>query len=115
MKINDTTVHIRQQQPGQFRRPEDGKEPYAHVTDQKLESTPDQTTCSIYINNEKLATMEQGIGSDFPKIFDSNAGLKFNTQKISTTGKEEKLYEQYDQNGKTQVTTQKQSFFDKMA
>ncbi|MEW5947834.1 MAG: hypothetical protein AB1711_00265 [Thermodesulfobacteriota bacterium] len=115
MKINDATVHIRQQQPGQFRRPEDGKEPYAHVTDQKLTSAPDQTKCSIYINKEKIVTIEQGIGSDFPKIFDYDAGLKISTQKISTTGKEEKVYERYDQNGKTQVTTQKQSFFDKMA
>lgn len=106
MNITDTFDHIRQQQAGQFRRPGDGQEPFIRVNDQRLESAKDQKTPSVFVNNESVVSFEKGIlESDFPKIFDSDAGMKFNAERIRETEKEEKHQERYDRQQQT-VTSQ---------
>ena len=109
MNITNPIDYIRQQQFGRFRRPEDGTEPYTHVNDQKLGSLKGQDERSIYVNNEKIITFEKDLaGSGFPKLFDSNAGLKLEIGKIGETKKEDKLQVQYDKTGKEQKLTYKQ-------
>lgn len=98
-----TTDAIRQHQPGQFRRTEDGSKPYAHVNGKKLLSKEDQKKSAFYVNNKNVVTLKKGTGSRFPKLFDSDAGLKVSTEKLSKVKKEEKGYPQYDKTGKTQV------------
>jgi hypothetical protein len=115
MKINNSSDFIRQAQVGQFRRLEDGKEPFVRVKGQKLESTKDQKTRSIYIDQEKLLTFEKGIGSNSLNLFDFDAGLKYKTERISGTTKGEKLPEQYDKNGKERNTTKQETLVDKLA
>ena len=47
MKINNSTDYIRQQNLGQFRIPEDGKWPFVHMNDQKVDSKDDQKERSV--------------------------------------------------------------------
>ena len=117
MKITGTADYVRQQELGQFSRPEDRKEPFVHVNDQKLDSTKEQEERSVYIDNEKVATLEKEIGSYsyYPKFFDFDIGIKFNTEKISETHKEGKLNQQYDKTGKTQSTNKQEGLFDQLA
>ena len=42
MKVTHTIDYIRQQNPGQFRRPEDGKGPFTHVNGQELNNIKEQ-------------------------------------------------------------------------
>ena len=115
MEITDTSNYIRQHQPGQFRRPEDGKEPFAYVNDQKLDSTEEQKKCSVYIDNKNVIALEKDIRAYFPKLFDFDAGVKFNTETTNDTNKEEKLSPHYDKTGKTQIITKQESFVDQLA
>lgn len=117
MEITDTSNYIRQQQPGQFRRPEDGKEPFAHVNGQKLDSANEQKECSVYMVNEEVVALEKEIGSYsyVPKLFDLDVRVKFNTEKINGTKKEGKIQRQYDKTEKVQVTTKQESFIDQWA
>ncbi len=109
MKITNNADNIRQQQPGQFRRPADGTEPYAYVNDQKLESREDQKASSVYVDNEKVATLlEKEKESRSPNLFDFNAGLKLGTETTTRETKEvEETEQQYDESGKT-ITLNKQ-------
>lgn len=115
MKINDTTGHIRQAQVGQFRIPEDGKEPFVRVKGQKLESTNDQKNRSVYVNQEKLLTFKKAVGSNSLNLFDFNAGLEYKTERISGVKKGEKLQEQYNKKGKEINTTKQETLIDKLA
>jgi|GEM_PF-2535433 len=116
MNTTDTSDHIRQQQAGQFRRPDDGQEPFVRVKDQRLESAKDQKTRSVFVNNESVISFERGIlESDFPKIFDSDAGMKFNAEKIRETEKEEKPQEQYDKDEQPQTVTSQENIVDQWA
>lgn len=120
INITDTIDYIRQQQTGQFRRPEDSKKPFAYVNNQKLVSAKDQTERSVYINNKKITTRKKGLAkSDFPKLFDSDAGARVNIEKTGKTDKEEKALMQYDKTGKETTTTQapakKETFVDQWA
>jgi len=119
MKINDTADYVRQQQLGQFRRSEDSKEPFVHANDQKLDSTEEQEERSVYIDNEKVATLEKEIGSYsyYPKFFDFDVGIKVNTEKISETHKEKegKLNQKYDKTGKAQSMSKQEGFIDQLA
>lgn len=119
MKITDTADYVRQQELGQFSRPEDRKEPFVHVNDQKLDSTKEQEERSVYIDNEKVATLEKEIGSYsyYPKFFDFDIGIKVNTEKISETHKEKegKLNQQYDKTGKAQSMNKQEGLFDQLA
>lgn len=115
MKITDKFDSIRQQQPGQFRVSEDGKEPFVHVSDQKLDSTKDTKERSVYINNENVVTLDKDLRSDFPKLFDYEVGLKFNTKKVSATDREEKHHQRYDKTGKTQGLNKADGFIDHLA
>ncbi|GAF77175.1 unnamed protein product [marine sediment metagenome] len=118
MEITDTSNYIRQQQPGQFRRSEDSKEPFfAHVNGQKLDSTNEQKECAVYMVNEEVVALEKEIGSYsyVPKLFDLQVGVKFNTEKINGTNKEGKIQRQYGKTEKVQVTTKQESFIDQWA
>jgi hypothetical protein len=116
MNITDTSDHIRQQQAGQFRRPGDGQGPFIRVNDQRLESAKDQRTRSVFVNNESVVSFERGIlESDFPKIFDCDAGMKFNAERIRETEKEEKPQEQYDKDGQSQTVTKQENIVDQWA
>jgi hypothetical protein len=114
MKISNNLDYIRQHQPGQFRIPEDGKEPFAHVNDQKLDSTKEQKEGSVYINNENVVTLDKDLRSDFPKLFDYEVGLKFNTKKVSEANREEKPQQQYDKTGKTEILNKPEGFIDQL-
>ncbi|MBN1841796.1 MAG: hypothetical protein JW883_05880 [Deltaproteobacteria bacterium] len=116
MNITDTSDHIRQQQAGQFRRPGDGREPFIRVNDQRLESARDQKTRSVFVNNESVVSFGRGIlQSAFPKLFDSDAGMKFNAERIRETEKEEKPQEQYDKDGQPQTVTSQKNIVDQWA
>jgi hypothetical protein len=116
MKISDSTDYIRQQQAGHFRRPEDGKEPYAHVNNQKLASRADKEKGSVYVKSEKVVTLERKITeSGFPKLFDSDSGWKVDTERIGESDKEKKLQLQYDKNGKTQDVNKQSMLVDQWA
>ena len=115
MEITDTSNHIRQRQPGQFRRPEDGKEPFAHVNDKKLESPEEKKKCSVYIDSENVVTFEEDIRVSLPKLFDFDAGVKFNTETTNDTNKKEKLSPQYDKTGKAEIMSKQESLVDQWA
>lgn len=111
MEITDTSDYIRQQQPGQFRRPEDGKGPFAQVNDQKLDSTEEQKKCSVYIDDEKIVTFEKDIRAYFPNLFDFDTGMKSNnTEIIGEHKKEQKSHLQYDKTAKPQDMTKQEMF-----
>ena len=116
MNIIDTTEYIRQQQAGQFRRYQDGKEPFAHVNGQKLDSARERKERSVYVNDEKVDTLEKEITSaDFPKLFDTDVGAKFNTEKVRATNREEKVHGQYDKSAKVQTVTKQERLVDQWA
>ena len=104
MKIKSTDL-IRQQGPGQFRRPADGKKPYVHANDQKLVSKAVQKKSVVYVDNKNIDSFEKGLKSNSPRLFDSNVGLKVSISKLSVPKKAEKADLQYDKTGKTQITT----------
>lgn len=112
------TDYIRQQYAGHFKRPEDGKEPYAHVNEQKLDSTWEQEERSVYVDNNRTLTFKIGpAGSDFPDLLDSDAGVKVDSEKTGYARNREadQLHYQYDRNGKSQNTTETQGFIDQWA
>ena len=115
MEITDTNNYIRQYQPGQFRSPEDGKEPFVHVNDKKLESTDEKKKCSVYINSENVVTFDKDIRAYFPKLFDFNARVKYNTETTSNSNKAKKFSPQYDKTGKAQIIAKQESFVDRLA
>ena len=114
MEISDTKNFIRQHQPGQFRRPEDGKEPFAHVNDQKSNSTAEQKKCSVYIDDTNIVTLEKDRSAYFPKLFDFDTGIKYTIEHTSDTKKEEQIKPQYDKTGKKQIITKQEGFVDQL-
>jgi hypothetical protein len=92
MKISNN--YVRQQQFGQFRLPEDGKGPFVHANGQKLDNTLEQKNVSIYVENETVFSSEKGLKSDFPKLFDSDAGVKFEKPQ-----NEKESYQEYENTG----------------
>lgn len=75
---------------------------------QKLDSKEEREKSSVYVNNTNVATLEKGIGSNSPKLFDSEVGLKLSTKKLNGTNSEKKLNQQYDKIGKTWIATVKE-------
>ncbi len=109
MNIISPTSYIRQQQFGQFRRPEDGTGPYTRVNNQKLDSMKDQEERSIYVSSEKVVTFEKAvIESNAAKLFDSDVGLKPYSNIEMIDEKKEKPLVQYDKTGKELVVSNKQ-------
>ena len=101
MNISPTSKYIRQQQAGYFRRPEDGQQPYAYVNETKLGSAKEQKSRSVYVKNEKVVSFQKEVSkADFPKLFDSDVGMKFNTERISETKNKETSPEEYDKTAK---------------
>ena len=115
MKITENASYIRQQQPGQFRRPEDGTTPVARVNDQKLDNIGEQRKSSVYVSSEKLGALDKVIESDFPKLFDFDAGMQFSLEKLSRTHRDEDIHPQYDKTAKTDMTTKKEWIIDQWA
>ena len=115
MKITDTNDYIRQQQIGQFTRLQDPNDPFVYVNNQKLDSTEEKEKSSIYINNENVVTLEKEKSSNFPKLFDFDAGMKFNTKKISKSNNEEKPNLQYDKTAKTQIGSKQERLIDQFS
>lgn len=113
MKINSLNSPIRQQHPGQFIRRQDGTEPFARIKDTKLDSRADQRLCSVYVSSDKLLTVEQGFGSDFPKLFDYDAGLQLKTSKLKAGGEDKN--QTYDEAGKTKTPVKQERTIDKWA
>ena len=100
MKIsNNTNNYIRQKHYGQFKLPENGKGPYVHANGQKLDNTLEQKNVSIYVENETVFSSEKGLKSDFSKLFDSDAGMNFETVEANKSEKEGKKYQEYDNTG----------------
>jgi hypothetical protein len=116
MNIIDTTEYIRQQQVGRFRRCEDGKGPFAHVNSQKLDSLWEGNEGSVYVNDEKVDTLEKEFtGADFPKLFDTDVGAKVNVEKVKATNEEEKVTGQHKKSAKVQSATKQERFVDEWA
>ena len=115
MDIKDTTDYIRQQQFGEFRRAEDGKNPYAHANGRKLGSTKEQEQSSFYIVKEKVAALKKYKDKDFPKLFDTDPGMKFETKKLDVTSEEKEPLKQYDKSGKEQSVDETVSLIDQWA
>lgn len=108
MKISNNT-YVRQQQFGQFRLPEDGKGPFVHANGQKLDNTLEQKNVSIYVENESVFSSEKGLKSDFPKLFDPDAGLGFETIEAKKSEKEKKSYQDYENTGNTRPVNKQDS------
>ena len=116
MKINNSTDYVRQQNLGQFRVPEDGKWPFVRMNDQKVASKDDQKVRSVYVKNEKVVNVEKEMGSIYPNLFDYDTGLKYEIEKKSAAKKEEKIQQQYDKTGKTQILNKgEETLIDKLA
>jgi hypothetical protein len=112
MKITDTTESIRQHQAGEFKRPEDGKAPFAHVNGQKLANAAEQEKRSVYVDNKNVTDFEEVGTPDFPRIFDSSAGMKFTIESEGDHQKNERIYRQYDKNGKELTVIGKEELID---
>jgi hypothetical protein len=108
MKISETASYIKQQQPGQFRRPEDGKAPFTHVNDQKLPTKKEQQAYSVYVCNEKLVSLDGVVESDFPKLFDFDTGVQFSLENLSRAYRDEDICQHYDKTAKTERPTKKE-------
>lgn len=91
--------NIRQQQYGQFRLPENGKGPYVYANGQRMDNTLEQKNVSIYVENGTVFSSEKGLKSDFPKLFDSDAGMNFKTIEAKKPEKEGKSYQEYESTG----------------
>jgi hypothetical protein len=110
MKIsNNTNNYIRQQQYGQFKLPENGTGPYVHANGQKLENTLEQKNVSFYVENETVFSSAKGLKSNFPKLFDSNAGAKFETIEAKKLQNEKKSYQGYENTGNDQPANKQDS------
>ena len=112
MKVHNSINHIRQQQPGQFRRPEDGQRPFTHVREEKLKSAKDKKGYSVYSNNEKLFTLKKD-NSPLRNLFDYDAGLKLKTDNNIDAHREEKSEQQYDNTGKALSQDKQERLLDK--
>ena len=56
------------------------------------------------------------MGSIYPKLFDYNTGLKYETEKKSAAKKGEKIQQQYDKTGKIQtLDKEEETLIDKLA
>ncbi len=100
MKIsNNTNSHIRQHHYGQFNLPENGKGPYVHANGQKMDNTLEQANVSIYVENETVFSSKKGLKSDFPKLFDSDAGTKLETINAKKLEKKGESYQGYETTG----------------
>jgi hypothetical protein len=115
MKITENSSYIRQQQPGQFRRAEDSKAPFNHVNDQNPVTIKEQKGYTVYIGGEKPIALDRVIESDFPKLFDFDAGMQYSLEKLSWTAKDEDIHPQYDKTAKTEMMTKKESIIDQWA
>ena len=108
MKITENASYIRQQQPGQFRRPEGGKAPFTHVNDQKLVTIKEREGYSVYVSNEKLVALDRVTESDFPKLFDFDTGVQFGLENLSRAHRDEDIHQQYDKTAKTEMVAKKE-------
>ena len=115
MKVANTTYHIRQKVLGQFNRPEDGRQPYAHVNNQKLPSMLDQQNASVYANNQNIDSLEKGLKSTTIKIFDTDAGMKYSAKKTQKTDRQDKSIQQYDKSAKIQPAEKDEEKIDQWA
>ena len=106
---NNTNNYIRQQQYGQFKLPGNGKGPYVHANGQKLDNTLEQKNVSIYIEDEAVFSSEKGLKSDFPKLFDSDAGANLETIKAKKSEKEGKSYQKSEETGNVQPVNKQDS------
>lgn len=101
MNIGSASETIRQTQAGRFRRPGDGQEPFAHIKDSRLESAKEQKSQSVFVNSQKTVTFKKEVSkSDFPRLFDHDAGTKFTVERIAETKKKDSSQEQYESSGK---------------
>ncbi len=112
MKVTDTTDYIRQQYPGQFRRPEDGKGPFTRVDGQEFDNIKELKKSSVYITSEEVVSFGRDTKSNFTKLFDFDAGIKCKTAKVEDTGKEEKSSQQNKESKKEQVTVKGEKSID---
>ena len=115
MRITNNASYIRQQQPGEFKRADDGAGPYSHVNDRKLGSTKEQEGWAVYISNENLVAIEKVTESDFPKLFDFAAGIQLTSEKSVPKQKDESIQKNYDDTGKSQIPVKQQWLIDRWA
>ena len=115
MRITNNTSYIRQQQPGEFKRADDGTGPFSHVNDRKLASTKEREDWAVYISNENLVAIERVSKSDFPKLFDFAAGIQLTPEKSAPNQKDESIQRNYDNTDKSQMPAKKQWLIDRWA
>lgn len=119
MKMQDPTENIRQQQPGQFRRLEDGSEPFVYMNAQKVRSAKDQEKGSVYVRDQSVVTLEKDKSSDLPKLFDTDAGSKLIAEKIRSAYRpadnDQEVFQKYDKSGKAETATKPERIIDQLA
>ena len=115
MDVTRTSYQVRQKSLGRFRRPEDGRQPYAHVNNQRLFSTLDQKKASVYANDKNIARLEKGMKNKTVKIFDTDAGMTYDTKKINNNNKQVKSIQQYDKSAKIQIMDKNEEKIDQWA
>lgn len=64
MEITGKINCVSQQQPGQFKKPQEGMGPFAHVNNQELNNIEDGKS-----------TREKTVDSTVPKLLDFDAGM----------------------------------------
>lgn len=112
---NNTNNYIRQQHYGQFKLPENGTGPYIHANGHKLDNTLEQENVSIYVENETVFSSEKGLKPDFPKLFDSDAGTKFETVAAKKSEKEGKNSQKYETTGNERPVNKQNSIINEWA
>jgi len=115
MKTTNNASYIKQQQPGEFKRANDGAGPYAHVNDRKLGSTREQKAWAVYISNDNLVAIEKAAESDFPKLFDVADGIHLTAEKSLPNQKYESIQKDYDNTAKSQIPAKQQWLIDQWA
>ena len=115
MRITNNVSYIRQQQPGEFKRADDGAAPYSHVNDCKLGSTKEQDGWAVYISSENLVALEKVKESDFPRLFDFAAGIQLTSRKSVPAQKHESIRNDYDNTAQSQTPAKQQWLVDQWA
>jgi hypothetical protein len=115
MRINNNACYIRQQQPGEFNRADDGAGPYFHVNDRKLGITKEQEEWAVYVSNENLVAIEKVTESDFPKLFDFAAGIQLTSEKPFPRQKSDSIQNNYDNTAQSQIPAKQNLLIDQWA
>lgn len=114
MNVSNTTDFIRQQQIGQFRRPDDGKGPFLYTAEKKLDQE-EWKESSLYVSDKVVATFKNDMKADSRTLFDSHIGIEIGSTGITSESKtEEGFSSHYDKAAKTQTMVERGILIDQI-